>query len=577
MQKTDNELYPLEKEDRRLKPHSPSRSPSRRGENRRYIGATAVDLHDPKEERPPLACTSVNISRTGLLLALPKNEQAPHVGQVFTARFSLPHALMPESYESDVRLKARVVRLEAEGEQPRAALCFEEPLTSYLQARRWRRYGILAVGLVTLATMAALRLRQESIFYFLFNETVFLYSLVASAFLITRYIFALSYKPVPVDPDYTPGVSIIIPCFNEERWISHTILRAIDQNYPEDKLEVILVDDGSTDGSYQRAVDIAERLRKEKDDDRFSIIRFSKNVGKRHVLASGVRRAKHDLLVFVDSDSFLSPTAVREVVQPFKDPKMGAVAGRTDVYNKWTNWLTKVQEVRYFVAFRIFKAAEGVFDAVTCLSGPLACYRKSLVLENLEAWCNQTFLGQPATYGDDRSMTNFILAKHRTGYQDSAVCHTIVPSKMNIFIRQQMRWKRSWLRENLRAASFMWRKESFMAVSFYTGLVLPILAPFIVLRAFVYLPVLYGIYPFVFLVGIFVMSSLMSSSYLLFKRSYLWVYGYIFCALYLVVLMWQMPWSILTFWKSSWGTRSTSLDIQGKGTAYSEAMEGGRP
>ena len=68
-------------------------------------------------------------------------------------------------------------------------------------------------------------------------------------------------------------------------------------------------------------------------------------------------------------------------MQPFQDPKMGGVAGRTEVENKFTNALTKLQTVRYYIAFRIMKAAEAWFDTVTCLSGPLACYRKELILK----------------------------------------------------------------------------------------------------------------------------------------------------------------------------------------------------
>ena len=96
----------------------------------------------------------------------------------------------------------------------------------------------------------------------------------------------------------------------------------------------------------------------------------------------------------MDSDSFLDMFAIRNLVQPFRDPKMGGVSGRTDVANAYTNGLTKMQAVRYYIAFRIMKAAESVFDTVTCLSGPLSCYRKDIVLENLSAWRNQKFLGQ---------------------------------------------------------------------------------------------------------------------------------------------------------------------------------------
>ena len=132
---------------------------------------------------------------------------------------------------------------------------------------------------------------------------------------------------------------------------------------------------------------------------------------------------------------------------------------------------------------------------------------------------------------------------------------------MRVFIRQQMRWKRSWLRETLRASAFMWKKEPFMALSFYAGFILPILAPVVVVHTLVVVPIELGIFPYKYLLGIFTMSMLMSASYLFFKRSNLWPYGITFCLFYLGILMWQLPVAVATFWKSEWGTRNTSADV----------------
>lgn len=242
-------------------------------------------------------------------------------------------------------------------------------------------------------------------------------------FLLTRYLLGAFYRPVPIDMNFTPGVTIIIPCFNEEQWIARTIRSCVNQDYPIDKLEILVVDDCSTDGSVEEIRRTIQEL--ERDNARFRIgervrlIVQEKNGGKREALSAGALQAQHELLVFVDSDSFLDMFAIRNLVQPFRDPKMGGVSGRTDVANAYTNGLTKMQAVRYYIAFRIMKAAESVFDTVTCLSGPLSCYRKDIVLENLPAWRNQKFLGQRATFGDDRSMTNFVLRHHRTAYQDN--------------------------------------------------------------------------------------------------------------------------------------------------------------
>ena len=272
--------------------------------------------------------------------------------------------------------------------------------------------------------------------------------------------------------------------------------------------------------------------------------------------------AKGELVVFVDSDSFLDPFAIRNLVQPFRDPKMAGVSGRTDVANTYTNTLTKMQSVRYFIAFRVMKAAEAYFDSVTCLSGPLSCYKKGVVLENIEAWLNQSFLGQKATFGDDRAMTNFVLENHRTSYQDTAICSTIVPNSYKVFIKQQMRWKRSWLRESLMAGRFIWKKEPFMAVFFYVGLLVPVLAPVVVIYNLIYVPIAHHVFPTTFLVGLLMMALMMSFAQMFLRKSTTWIFGMLFCIYYEAVLLWQMPIAVFTFWKSTWGTRMTKSDVE---------------
>ena len=94
-----------------------------------------------------------------------------------------------------------------------------------------------------------------------------------------------------------------------------------------------------------------------------------------------------------------------------------------------------------------------------------------------------------------------ILRGHRTTYQDTAICSTIVPNTHRMFLRQQMRWKRSWLRESLIAARYMWKKEPFAAIFFYMGFLVPIIAPIIVLYNVFSCPIMYRIVPLAFLSG----------------------------------------------------------------------------
>ncbi|WP_141502597.1 glycosyltransferase family 2 protein [Paenibacillus luteus] len=515
-----------------------------------------------------------DISATGMLVELdPANvSDTVREGGKYQLTFDIPAGTMPEGYESAVKIKAVSIRAfmrEGEsGPKQMIAFQFEKPLSEYLQRKRWGYSVYMASSLLFVAVGIIMLMRVESIIYFKYNFLLYLYSITAAAFLLTRYFFGALHRDIPITRHYTPGVSIIIPCFNEEEWIHRTILSCINQDYPIDKLEVIVVDDRSKDRSVEQIEKVMELINKESEryatQDRLKLHVLAENGGKRVALVKGVEMAKHNLVVFVDSDSFLEPTAIRHLVQPFQDPRMGGVAGRTDVENKYTNSITKLQTVRYYIAFRIMKAAESYFDSVTCLSGPLSCYRKSLILKHKDAWLNQKFLGQPATFGDDRSMTNFILRTHRTGYQDTAICSTIVPSEMNVFLKQQMRWKRSWLRESLRAGGFIWRKEPFMALFFYIGLVVPIAAPVIVLYNLLYVPIVHQVFPSTFLMGLLLMALLMSFAHLIFRKSKLWVFGLVFCVFYELVLLWQMPVAWVTFWKSTWGTRETPQDIEAK-------------
>src|SRR6185436_8853881 len=100
-----------------------------------------------------------------------------------------------------------------------------------------------------------------------------------------------------------------------------------------------------------------------------------------------------EIVIFIDSDSFVDPKAAREMIKYFSNPQIGAVAGHAEVHNAYQNLLTKMQAVRYFVAFKAYKSAEALFGAVTCCSGCCSAYRRESVMKFLELWVRQKFLG----------------------------------------------------------------------------------------------------------------------------------------------------------------------------------------
>ena len=589
----EQEILFEEKQDRRLLSHVPDATGkrsnySRRGavdtlrtedytqyeqdakNGQRYLVDYPVTIH--LSNSSVMEARAVDISTTGILVQIPTADgQEPSFDKDVKLTFEIVPGSLPEGYEMKVKkLPALVARkFRKDTGEILFGIEFKTTLAEYAAKNR-RDYRLwTATFFLAVISFIIVLMRAESVIYFKFNRWLYLYSIIAAMFLLTRYLFATFYRPVRIDPNYTPGVSIIIPCFEEEEWIQRTVHSCINQDYPVDKLEVIVVDDCSKDRSAERVEEIIAKLKEADTGDhayrvaeRIRFFRQSANLGKRDAMARGAREAKHELLVFVDSDSFLDPFAIRNIVQPFKDKEMGGVSGRTDVANTYTNALTKMQAVRYSIAFRVMKAAEGYFDAATCLSGPLSCYRRDLVLKYMDAWLNQKFLGQKATFGDDRSMTNFILRYNRTTYQDSAVCMTIVPRSYKVFLRQQMRWKRSWLRESLIASRFMWKKEPFMALSFYMGVLVPIAAPVIVLYNLIYVPIMHRVFPTNFIIGMLMMSLLMSMAQLFIRRSTTWIYALWFCLYYEAVLLWQMPVAWVTFWKTTWGTRMTAADVE---------------
>ena len=386
------------------------------------------------------------------------------------------------------------------------------------------------------------------------------YGIVVCLYIVTRFAFSLFYrsaKPCGLEP----RVAIVMPGFNEQDAIAQSLRSLLSVDYPPDKLEIVAVNDGSTDGTLASMRAVAAS-----SGGRVRVIDFEKNRGKRAAMAAGIRATDAEILAFVDSDSVLEPDALRVLVQGFADPRVGAICGHAEVLNSEQSWLTKMQAVRYFVAFKVVKAAESVFNAVTCCSGCFSAYRREAILPHLEWWEHQRFLGLPSTFGDDRSLTNCVLRTWRVRYEAKAVSHTIVPATFRVFMRQQLRWKRSWTRESLIVSSFIWRKNPIAAVGAYIGILLPLVAPLVAVRAVIWQPLVAGgAFPFVYIVGVYAMAVAYGLYYLIRRPRYdrLWLFGIVFCFFYLALLLWQTYYAVVTARSVAWGTRDATAGQDG--------------
>jgi hyaluronan synthase len=348
-----------------------------------------------------------------------------------------------------------------------------------------------------------------------------------------------------------------MPAFNEEEAIAESLRSLLVLDYPAEKLEIVAVNDGSTDGTLAEIEKVAQEA-----GGRVRVIDLGRNRGKRAAMAAGIRATRAEIVCFVDSDSTLEPDALSLLVQRFADPRVGAVAGHADVLNPDASWMSRMQVVRYFVAFKVVKAAESVFNAVTCCSGCFSAYRRSAIMLHLEDWESQRFLGKEATFGDDRALTNLVLRNWHVPYEANAVSHTLVPTQTVRFLRQQARWKRSWTRESLIAGTFMWRKHPIAALLTYAGVLLTVAAPVAAGYNLIWRPLVEGHgLPLIYLAGFYAMALIYGLYYTL-RRGVAdtnWIYGVAFVFFYLFFLVWQTYYAMLTGRRNDWGTRPSTV------------------
>lgn len=404
-------------------------------------------------------------------------------------------------------------------------------------------YVVLLIKLITLREI--------------YNNFIFgAYSILVSSYILSRFGLAYFYEhePESFDKNYQPTISFAVPSKNEEENIRETIIKIAQTDYPKNKMDIIAINDGSSDNTLSEMLE-AKKIAS-KIGVKVIVVDWKINKGKREGMAECIRRSKHDIIIFIDSDSFVEPDTAKELVKYFIDEKVGAVAGHAYVANANVNVLTKMQSVVYYVAFKAYKSSEALFDSVTCCSGCCSAYRRSILTKILYKWVNQKFLGVKCTYGDDRSLTNFFLKRgYKTLYAPEAKSYTFVPDTFKKYRKQQLRWKKSWIRETLKAGTFMWKRNPVASLSFYIGAVLSIMSPLILIRAFVWYPYINHLVPWFYIMGIVLISLIYGLYYYLHTKDKKWLYGTFYARLYALILVWQLPWALLTIRDGGWGTR----------------------
>lgn len=253
------------------------------------------------------------------------------------------------------------------------------------------------------------------------------------------------------NPTYAAAVpgktAVVVPVYNEDPETLRSVLNSIAALDPAPD-EVWIIDDGSTSDDISRVVNdwratvaLPRRLP-------VTFLRFDTNRGKRHAQALAFSVSDADIFVTIDSDTVVDSRALMEVCGPLADPEVMAVTGHTRASNFRSTLLSRLIDVRYANSFLWDRASYSALGSVLCCCGSLSAYRASVVREHLSDFTNQTFLGVKCTYGDDRRLTNYALLHGKVVFQSSARAWTTVPERMGHFLRQQIRWNKSFFRES---------------------------------------------------------------------------------------------------------------------------------
>jgi cellulose synthase/poly-beta-1,6-N-acetylglucosamine synthase-like glycosyltransferase len=255
-----------------------------------------------------------------------------------------------------------------------------------------------------------------------------------------------------------PGVSLLVPAYNEAGRIERALEAILAVDYPS--LEVVVVDDGSTDETHAHASRFAGQHR----GKRVKVLR-KENGGKWSALNLAFHHSSGELVVCVDADSQLAPDSLKLLARHFDDPRVGGCCGQVAVRNG-TKLLSRLQALEYNLLNGLLRQAQSAFGTVLVAPGPLAMFRRSVLERIRDSWGSAPQpLAQPGgrvrgpweddTFAEDADLTlNVLLTGHAVTYEPQAVSRTAVPEWTFQLLNQRYRWTRG----NLQAAIKAWRR-----------------------------------------------------------------------------------------------------------------------
>lgn len=271
-----------------------------------------------------------------------------------------------------------------------------------------------------------------------------------------KKIIGLSYNPEPRN-DFRATVSIITPVYNE---IPEVLRHALQSWAKSDPHEIIAVIDYSDEASIREFREFSKTFPR-------SRMIISHTPGKRAALRDGFLASSGEIVCFIDSDTIWDNDVLPDILAPFKNPEVGAVATEQRVLSPDTvarKMFGMQLYERYSLEFRFLAV---VSNAVTCVSGRTAVYRRSALIPVIDDLIRETFSGQLCISGDDKCLTRLVLESGwKMRYQESAKVYTPAAPDVSTFIKQQTRWNRNSWRSDIKTVRnpWIWKNEPMLGI-----------------------------------------------------------------------------------------------------------------
>ena len=258
------------------------------------------------------------------------------------------------------------------------------------------------------------------------------------AYLVRHYIFTItvlrkanSHLPAAAsDQKFEPSVTILIPARNEEKVIGRILQRMNELTYPKNKLQVIVIDDASTDETGKIASRFCRQYPYVNLIQRDAI---TGGKGKAAAMNDGFSKATGEITLCFDADYYPQRDIVERLVCAFVNPKVGAVQGRVVVLNEPQNTLTRLVALERIGGYRVDQEARDILGLIAQFGGTVGGFRTS-ILRNLDGW-------DGSVLAEDTDLTfRIYLAGYTVKYQVTAECYEEAVDTWRAYWRQRYRW-----------------------------------------------------------------------------------------------------------------------------------------